>query len=589
MHKIKHKFYIIRNIPPDLCEDGSYYSLVADKNRGIQQIMARSKVDKKPVVQSWLFDRSNFTLDKAREYVKARRTSNIDRLNSKKLLIAAKPALCHAPASDEKPNLMTPEVAKTLYDKYYLNCPFVHEGFNANGCYFYENELREHYETANGVPIDWEHNFDQIIGVHTNAALKEHPEKPLAITIGGILWRLSPFMMAEERTADNKVLTRDKIIQDRYYAGELAMSMECIFDSIKCTKCGYESQDWLDFEIHKMIEHWLDLDSGEKIGYGPIGVSFTGSGIVAHPADDEAVVMSLRTSDDGTIQELALSASANDSNPVLLNQAFSRMVANLEPHDRLVAGKNTLFASETKNNIEKTTKKDANNDNRTNGGSIMFELTKKLAACQSLSEVFATAQRVLKDFQGDKALDAEAAEAYASELAEFVQAFISKAEFRVTDIYTLTEASKLEAIEAARNEEKATAAAAVAAKESEITTIKAEIDTLKADIATKDEKIKTFETEKADRVLDDKINGFIVDVKQAGVQLDEVFEATVREMAKNIIDDPEKLTSFKTSMIASVAKGILTSSSENGGGTSHSSDDNSSKSLFDKLNSIGKE
>ena len=57
---------------------------------------------------------------------------------------------------------------RKIYDTSY-DANFLHVGFNANGAYFSNKELRQSYKTLEGQPINVDHDDDVVVGEITQA------------------------------------------------------------------------------------------------------------------------------------------------------------------------------------------------------------------------------------------------------------------------------------------------------------------------------------------------------------------------------------------------------------------------------------
>jgi len=617
---ITDKYIIIRVAGPEQFDQDSFRTLWVDKDNGIQEIMGKHLKHESTEVQAYVFDKNRYTIEEAKQWVKEKyeqkKETQAELFVGKKAFVTANMTLCTS-----KPNLavgavegltMTPDsyakmqAQAALNDRYYFYVEGVHEGMNGNGDFFSQEELTQNYKSATHQLIDWEHARDQIIGFSLDSELLSRPEEPVALAFTGVLNRLSPHMQAEERYDEDKIAKRDDLIRQRYFEGKLAVSMECYFDSMKCMECGYETADPLDFEFHKMLTHKSMIEAGEKVPRGLIGVDFVGWGVVGQPADREAFVPSLRTSDDGTIEDILVSSEEKKRYGCFAeNIAFANMVAKTDPTDTfwgtLVLADESVqryvFASDMmKTNIDSTvanknrtdsTKTKNKNDKRleksSKGGFEMFNLSEKITSSTNINDALVIAMRTLKDFQGDKPLQAEEVEAFAAEFAEAVKPLLNQANFRISEIYTLTDADKLTAIEAAREEEKARAATELAELQTKFDNLEVTKVELEATVSSKDEEINTLKNAEADRVKANKVDTFIKEVKEAGVELTETFEADVRTLAEAKLDDEDALKSLKGDIVASVKRSVLANASDLMGANSAGSGGNDATSLSAKL------
>ncbi len=563
--QLTDKYIIIRIANSEKFEQESFRTLWIDEKRGIQEIMGTKMGTSDTEVQAYVFDKNIWTLSDARDWVKTNQgKTSAEILGSHRTFVSAGLTLC-----EEKPNLsigseIRPLKAEAdLNDKYFFYVPGVHEGVNGNDDYFFKDELVKNYKSAGYQLIDWEHCREQVLGFSLESELITFPpEKPIAIAFTGILNRMSPYMKAEERFGD-KVMTRDEIIRNRFFEGKLAVSMECYFDRMRCMECGYETDNYLDYEFHLMTTHRNIFESGGRVARGLIGVDFVGWGIVEMPADSEAYINSLRTSDDGTIKEIAESCKSKYGD-LAANVTFANQVVNSIPMDEFDT-KMLLFASEkVKNNVESNTKdtnkKDNNIDDNPKGGLIMFKLKEKISAGMSLSEVLVVAQTILKEFKSE--ITEEVATAFMSELSDVVKPIISAKEFKISDINTVTEASKEEAIKVARDEEKAIAQTLLADLDAKCKVSEEKVATLETAAKAKEEELATMKKAEARKEIEKNIDAFIADIKSAGVFLaSPEFEQDIRTLVEAKIGDVENLKSFKAALIASAKQSILTDAS----------------------------
>lgn len=614
--EITDKYIVIRMADPDLFVPGSFKTLWVDKKAGIQEVMAQ-RVDSTSVEpQSYVFDKNEWTIEDAKAWVRSvtkeqkgtiaglqqgkRRTF----VNASMVLLAAKPNLSVGTElkklTRELYNKGLAEAGSTLNDKYFFYVEGIHSGKNKNGDVFTQDELVANYKSAGYQLIDWEHMRDQVIGFSLESELKTGEPESVAVAFTGILNRLSPYLQIEERDGDI-VVSRDELVRQRFFEDKLAVSMECLFDSVKCQECGFETNDALDFDFHKMLHHRDILDRGDTVGRILVGVDFCGWGIVKHPADIEAYTSNLRTSEDGTIEALVVEASLIEKYGDLAeNVAFANQVATLTPTDTLVDVKKMVFASEmskkTVNNSPKTnnnsdTNLDKNpNDSTILGGNQMFKLSEKISAGMSLSEALVIAQKTLRDFQGDKALDTAATEAFASELAEAIKSIVTPENFRVADINTVTDAQKLEAIESVRKEEQALASTALNELQNKYDALVSEKEVLEAQVAEKDTEIAQLKEVEANKVIAAKVDNFMKELEEAGVKFaDEDFKADVRTLVEAKIDNENSLKEFRGSLVASIKQSILTTASNNSGASAGNGGSNEPSGMTAKLDKAAQE
>lgn len=594
--------YIIIQVSGSIFKDDSFYTVWIDQDKGIQEVIGKTE-DDKAAVQSYLFDKSKWTIDEARNWLKTKNETKAELLNRKRLFVASSMSLCSSlpkVISNEETSIpildKTKEAFAQYHDKYFYFVEGVHEGRNGNGAYFYADELTKAYKTMIAQPIDWEHIQEEIIGMSQDVELISYPNKPLAVGYSGVLWRMSPHMQVQERVTADKIMTRDEIIKDRYLKGTLASSMECYFDKIRCTKCQAEFDDWLMFEFHKWDIHRHEIEAGESVDMGLIGIQFVGNGIVKTPADPDAYVISLRTDEDNTLKEIEEAATLVEKyGDAGYNMALSRMVASAKPDDYITIGKKVEFASQKYAKIVDNPEKicpisAGKGDNLVdNKGDIviMFELLKKCASAKTLNEALAKCLEVLRDFKGDKALPKDAQEAFASEFSAVVAHFISQEGFEVADIFTVTNKEKADAIEVARTEEQSKANVEKTALEAKIVTIEGEKTALQAKITERETEIASLKDEQKNKELDIKVEAFMADLKNDGITFQELFENEIKASVRSKLsgDKPEEvLAAYKGAIVATIKQKDLTDASLSGGGTVGSDAVESLEERFKRIN-----
>ncbi len=614
MPDFKNKYIVIKtHTNSEIYDENSLCSFWIDKNKGISHILGRDKKTKEVSIAAFVFEIDKWKLDQAQKWVKGNFdkrgfsqaslfNNKITRVNNNLILCSSFPklAISHEVEKLTKEN-WEKYAQSNLNDKFILFVEGVHEGMNGNGDYFYAEELTKNYRSAAYQPIDWEHDRYQVIGSSIESELISRQDHPLALGINGIINRLSPYVQMED-LEDEKVMSRDEIIKQRYYNEQLAISMECLFDSMKCTECGFETTDWLEFDFHVYTRHFDKVERGELVGRGLIGVDFIGWGIVKKPADGEAYIGSLRTSDDGTIKEIVASQKQVETlGPLAKNVAFSNEILKLEPQDIYCKiGENYTFASEIPNlkknndldennntkNAKKCDKLIDKNSNISGGLDMKFNLKEKLSKATSLAEVFKVAHEALRDVVKNKTeMTDEVYAAFTSELDEVLKLTLANKDVNIDLIFSLTEADKEKAI-----------AETISQKETEFNTVKAELDVkisalesektqLKADLDTKLAELAQKEKEAAETEKKNKIDGYIKELKEAGISLTDSLEASYRKLIEANLDNAEFFPSFKKDLIASIKTTELLESSLNGGGAAAGGhDDDNRGNLFDKLN-----
>lgn len=583
----RDKYVVIAINNLDAFDRNSAKTLWLSKSGGIQEVMATKGDKSSYTTVAYVFPASNYTVTEAREWIRDKFGSNAlsrnELLASKRVRIASSAILCKT-----QPNLITKappqafakeEADAMLNDKYYLFANGVHSGENLNGDFFSKNELTENYKSASFQPFDWEHNRDEIIGTSLEAELNTTDGDELALGVSAILNRLSPYMQREERV-DDKLISRDDLVKQRYFEGKLAVSMECAFDRMRCTECGFESDDFIEFDFHVIMNHSNILESGGRIGRELVGVDFTGWGVVEHPADTKAFVTSLRTSDDGTIQDI-VSASTKQYGKLAAGIDFAQTIVSLSSYDDTFYSDDYSqfsFASERKTTPKKSTELVNSKENETiNGGQfIMFNLKAKIEGCKTLSQIFAKAQVVLSDFQGDKPLSGDATKAFTDELTEVVASIIKAEDFRVTEIFEVTTAEKLEAVSTARSEEAEKATTISTDLNSKIETLTASNTDLTSKLDTANQTIADLNKEKAEADTKDKVDAYMDELSEAGVKFEgKILSESIKTTVRAKIDDKEALANLKKELVAQVKIEVLGNASQQPTGAGAGSSDNS--------------
>lgn len=604
LNLISEKYIRIRIRAASEFVEDSFHSLVVDDT--IKVIMGRLLGSGKLSTQSYLFEKDKWNVEDAKSWADAHMNTNtsvVEKLASNHTIVTANLTLCSAlpnlkrGKADIKP--LASEAAFTqskLNDKYYFYAQPVFEGTNLNGDTFSRDEIINSYMSMAHTPLDWEHRREEIVGHALDSELVTDGDNPISIGINGVINRLSPWLQIEEAG-----VVRDDIIRQRYFEGKLALSMECLFSGIKCSGCGSEFFDFLEFEHHKYTRHAGD----STISRGLMGVDFIGNGIVANPAELKADVLSLRTSDDGTIAIEIASAAREKYGSLAENITFASFMANTKPDVDLIEGKlvvaNTVSGKNVKNSdnfAENKTKNATINDkeneqestNNELGGNAMYKLAEKVAGAKTLSDIFVQAQVVLKDYMGDEKLSAEDAEAFASELTEVVKAYVSNEGFRVEGIATLTNEQKLDAVSVARDEEKKIAEAVISDLNSQVTAERNKVQSVQTELNSVKATIQEMTDAQAKQAIENKALAFVDNVEKAGISLTDSMKLTVKKMAVAAIESSEDEASEKAALdgihndfVATVKQSTLTKASQQLGDSSFNDGNEGDLDLAGKL------
>lgn len=166
------------------------------------------------------------------------------------------------------------------YDLMFINFILLHEGPNLNGDYFTRDEMVSMWHTFVGKPITWEHG-QPYIGYITDAKLVSPNEDDLDnrwfIECAGIIWKARYPEEAER-------------IQQGAVDGSYKVSMEVYFNDV-LYKVGeklytYEEAPFLEVLRGRKYE-------GEPVYRVLIGCLGGGAGIVANPADVDALILNV--------------------------------------------------------------------------------------------------------------------------------------------------------------------------------------------------------------------------------------------------------------------------------------------------------
>lgn len=610
------KIIKVRVDSPDNFVADSFKTVWLSQVDGIQAVMGKN--DRGREIQTLLFDKRKWTQAKLEGYLENRRISRVECLGHKKIRLSAK-ALLHANKPDlTKPELKLEELTKAnfsklnlaeLASKYFFYNEFVHEGTNLNGDHFFRDELIANYQSASFNPINWEHMRDQLIGTSLEARVVDNGADPIAVGFNGVLFRLSDAMLVEGR---------DEVIRQRFFEGKLFTSMEVMFDAFECVHCGFQSDDFIEFDLHVMNVHFKETEEAGMIVRGLRGIDFVGVGIVEHPGDPEAEVLSLRTSDENLLETLGSIEEAMKEPEIDVSDKHKKKKKKkkkrkkrqydddgnaIDDDDEDDDEKNSDKTDKNSNNEPKT---DDNNDKddepnvilsekNIQGGTRMFKLADKIAKAKNLSDVFVIAQQALRDLKGEASLTEEQIDAFASELAEVTKSRISDADFKLDfeTVYTVTDEEKLDAVTTAREEEKNKA-------KLKIDEIQAKLDSKETEITglnTKISELETANTELKDadakKEKEAKASKFVADLISEGVTLTDSMSKRVKTYALAALDTDEsekELKELRTDLFTTAKQTALEDGSRiMGEGTAGGSNNDKGDDLASKIKAIRKE
>ncbi len=586
---ITEKFIRIRMKDPGRFQRDSFRTINISVKQGIQAIIGKPINEKSTEIQSYLFAKDKeWTADKARDWVSDHKKTRSELLLDNRVKVTASVKLCnHLPnLTMGRKDVDKLETEAGLNDKYYFFSEGVHEGANLNGDFFFRDELTNNYLSVSNQPINWEHSQHEIVGHTVDSQLISEPDKPLAIGFNGVLWRLSPFLM----TDNGDGISRDEIVKQRFFQGKLAVSMEALFDKVRCVTCNYETDDAIDFEYHRHAAH-----GSQEVYRGLVGVDFVGFGMVETPADVDADVLALRTSNDGTLSDLITAEYKEKYGKLAQDLTFSHIMVDYPPDFEMKEGKLVVFSKKIEKNTKTKTKKNSKNDKYNEqeknylsniGGNRMFKLAEIVAEAKSLGEIFVLAQTRLKDYMGENSLTEEEVTAFHDELSEVVKSMISDKDFKVDAVFTLTQEERLDAVTKARDDEAKKAGLVSKEHEANLASKDEEIKAFEATLKVKENELKSksdelFEIKKAesDKLADAKLKDWVQDIVEAGISLTETMKERFVNLAKAHVDDDTKLDELKNDLLVTIKQSKLIEASKNSGGSSASGE--SSKEGFE--------
>lgn len=577
---ITEKFIRIRMKDPGRFQRDSFRTINISVKQGIRAIIGKPVNEKSTEIQSYLFAKDKeWTADKARKWVFDHKKTRSELLLDNRVLVTASVKLCnHLPnLTMGRKDVNKLETEAGLNDKYYFYSEGVHEGSNLNGDFFFRDELTNNYLSVANQPINWEHSQHEIVGHTVDSQLISEPEKPIAIGFNGVLWRLSPFLMMD----DGDGISRDELVKQRFFQGKLAVSMEALFDKVRCVTCNYETDDAIDFEYHRHSAH-----DNQEVYRGLVGVDFVGFGMVETPADVEADVLALRTSNDGTLSELVTSEYKEKYGKLAEDLTYSHIMVDYAPDFEMKENKLVVFSNKSEKNTKIKTKDKSKNDKYNEqgknylsniGGNRMFKLAEIVAKAKSLSEIFVIAQNRLKDYMGENSLTEEEVTAFHEELSEIVKSMISNKDFKVDAVFTLTQEERLNAVTKTREDETKKAVLVskehdsnLASKEEEIQAFEATLKGKEKELKSKSDELSEIKKAEADKLEDAKLKDWVQDIVEAGISLTETMKERFVSLAKVHVADDEKLNELKNDLLVTIKQSKLIEASKNSGGSSAS-------------------
>jgi hypothetical protein len=163
-------------------------------------------------------------------------------------------------------------------DLMYAKFIMCHEGANSNGDFFTNEVLFRAQHTPRFKPIDWEHG-QPMIGHILESRYAEDAEGRGYIEAIGVIWKFIYPQLADE-------------IKRKSVTGELRLSMECYFKDANY-KYGEQIFDQEQAEELGIAEYVGREYMGQKVYRVFKDVIFGGVGVVANPADKEAVFLAV--------------------------------------------------------------------------------------------------------------------------------------------------------------------------------------------------------------------------------------------------------------------------------------------------------
>jgi hypothetical protein len=175
-----------------------------------------------------------------------------------------------------------------------------HEGVNGNGDYFTKDVLQKAQLTPRNKPVDWEHG-QPIIGAMLDSTYKEDLNGRGFIEATGVVWKfLYPELSAS--------------IKSKASTGDLKLSMECYYKEANY-KVGEALHTQAEADKLGIIPYVGREYMGQKVTRVFNEVIFGGVGVVANPADKDAVFLSVArdlsshgiVTEDGSVEISAVS------------------------------------------------------------------------------------------------------------------------------------------------------------------------------------------------------------------------------------------------------------------------------------------
>jgi hypothetical protein len=206
------------------------------------------------------------------------------------------------------------EIPQLDPDLMFVKFIMCHEGINANGDTFTKEVLKQAQSTPKYKPIDWEHG-QPMIGHILDSQYKEDSQGIGYIEATGLIWK---FVYPELSSQ----------IKEKASTGELRLSMECYYKDANY-KVGDQLFDQQQAEKMGIIPYVGREYMGKKVARVFKEVIFGGVGVVANPADKQAVFLAV-AKDLGLNKEEAIKRVVND---------FTNKQHSIESHNALAVAK----------------------------------------------------------------------------------------------------------------------------------------------------------------------------------------------------------------------------------------------------------
>jgi hypothetical protein len=163
-------------------------------------------------------------------------------------------------------------------DLMFVKFVMCHEGVNANGDTFTKEVLKNAQATPQYKPIDWEHG-QPMIGHILGSEYKEDAQGVGYIEASGVIWKfIYPELSSQIKTKAS--------------TGELRLSMECYYKDANY-RVGDQIFDTQQAEKLGIIPYVGREYMGKKVARVFKEVIFGGVGVVANPADKQAVFLAV--------------------------------------------------------------------------------------------------------------------------------------------------------------------------------------------------------------------------------------------------------------------------------------------------------